>query len=75
MPTVSPVTQNLAPDKKSKLQWKMTYNNTDMSGCSARGIALRDTKEELEALKFQLADKIYNVNIEKSEVYKEKKSK
>ena len=53
----------------------MTYNNTDMSGCSARGIALRDTKEELEALKFQLADKIYNVNIEKSEVYKEKKSK
>ncbi len=50
----------------------MTYNNTNMSGCSARGIALRDTKEELESLKRQLADKIYNVKIEKNEAYTER---
>lgn len=55
--------------------WKMTYNNANMSGCSARGIALRDTKEELELLKLQLADKIYNVKIEKNMVYEEKKCK
>jgi hypothetical protein len=53
----------------------MTYNNTDMHGCSARGIALRDTKEELETLKFQLADKIYNVKIEKNKIYEEKTNK
>lgn len=53
--------------------WKMTYNNKNMSGCSARGIALRDTKEELESLKVQLADKIYNVKIEKNRVDEEKK--
>jgi hypothetical protein len=56
------------------MRWKMTYNNTDMSGCSARGIALRDTREELEALKCQLADKIYNVKIKKNEVCEEMKS-
>lgn len=55
--------------------WKMTYNNKNMSGCSARGIALRDTKEELESLKLQLADKIYNVKIEKNRVDEEKKRK
>ena len=38
-----------------------------MSGCSARGIALRNTKEELEALKEQLKDSIYNVKIFKNE--------
>ena len=51
------------------MRWKMTYNNINMSGCSARGIALRDTKKELEDLKFQLADKIYNVKIEKNKAY------
>jgi len=50
----------------------MTYNNTDMSGCSARGIALRDTKEELKILRLRLADKIYNVKIEKNKAYEEK---
>jgi hypothetical protein len=50
-------------------QWKMTYNNNNMSGCSARGIALRDTKEELEALKEQLKDNISNVKIEENKAY------
>lgn len=50
----------------------MTYNNTNMSGCSARGIALRDSKEELEALRVQLADKIFNVKIEKNKTYNKK---
>lgn len=48
----------------------MTYNNKDMSGCSARGIALRETKEELEVLKEQLKDKIYNIKIEKNKAHK-----
>jgi len=38
-----------------------------MHGCSARGIALRNTKEELEALKEQLKDSIYNAKIVKNE--------
>ena len=42
----------------------MTYNNKNMHGCSARGIALRDTKEALEALHKELEDEIYNVKIE-----------
>ena len=50
----------------------MTYNNINMSGCSARGIALRDTKEELEVLKSTLADKIYNATIEKNKAYEKK---
>jgi len=44
-----------------------------MSGCSARGIALRETKEELEALREQLKDSIYNVQIEKNPVFQESK--
>ena len=55
------------------MKYKMTYNNKNMSGCSARGIALRDTKEELEALKEQLKDVIENVVIEKNKAYTEKK--
>lgn len=51
------------------MKWKMTYNNHNMSGCSARGIALRDTKEELDALEKQLKKSIYNVKIEKNEAY------
>ncbi len=35
-----------------------------MHGCSARGIAVRDTKEELEALHKELKESIYNVRIE-----------
>lgn len=40
-----------------------------MQGCSARGMSLRDTKEELEVLKEQLKESIYNVKIEKNEAY------
>ena len=52
------------------MKYKMTYNNKNMSGCSARGIALRDTKEELEALAIELQDSIYNVKIEENRVKK-----
>lgn len=55
------------------MKYKMTYNNKNMSGCSARGIALRDTKEELETLKETLKDVIENIVIEKNKAYKEKK--
>lgn len=48
------------------MKWKMTYNNKNMSGCSARGIALRDTKEELHVLAESLKKNIYNVKIEKN---------
>ena len=53
----------------------MTYNNKNMSGCSARGIALRETKEELEALAKELQESIYNVVIEKNKAYKNKNNK
>jgi len=56
------------------MKWKMTYNNKNMSGCSARGIALRDTKEELEALQEQLKESIYNVKIEENGANKEPKN-
>jgi len=52
------------------MKWKMTYNNKNMSGCSARGIALRDTKEELQALSESLKDSIYNVKIETNKTAK-----
>ena len=52
------------------MKWKMTYNNKNMSGCSARGIALRESKEELEALAKQLEKDIYNIKIEKNKVSK-----
>jgi len=58
------ITPIVIKQKKIKMKYRMTYNNKDMSGCSARGIALRDTKEELQELKVQLKDKIYNVKIE-----------
>ena len=51
----------------------MTYNNKNLSGCSARGIALRDTKEELEALYEKLKETIYNVKIEEVRVDKHPK--
>ena len=49
------------------MKYKMTYNNKNMSGCSARGIALRETKEELIALKEELKEVITNVKIEKQD--------
>ena len=51
----------------------MTYNNKTMSGCSARGIALRDTKKELLELEEQLKDSIYNVKIFKNNIETKKK--
>jgi hypothetical protein len=53
------------------MKYKMTYNNKNMSGCSARGIALRDTKEELESLAKELQGSIYNVVIEKNKANKD----
>jgi len=44
-------------------KWRMTYNNRDMHGCSARGIAIKDTKEELDALIKKLQNSIYNIQI------------
>lgn len=52
------------------MKWRMTYNNRDLQGCSARGVAVRDSKEELEALAEKLKKTIYNVKIE---ALKEKK--
>ncbi len=57
------------------MKYKMTYNNKNMSGCSARGIALRDTKEELEELKEALKNVIENVVIEINKAYQEKTNK
>ena len=45
----------------------MTYNNVDGAACSARGIAHRETKEELEALAKELNGKISNIKIEITE--------
>lgn len=44
----------------------MTYNNVDGAACSARGVAHRETKEELEALAKELDGKIRNVHIEQN---------
>lgn len=51
--------------------WRMTYNSKEFGDCSARGIATRETKEELEALAKKLKDNISNVKIEE---VKEKKA-
>ena len=45
--------------------YRMTYNNTGVSGCSARGIAKRESQEELIALADELKDSICNIHIEK----------
>lgn len=45
--------------------YRMTYNNKGVTGCSARGIAKRETEEELHALAEQLKEGICNVHIEK----------
>ena len=56
------------------MQWRMTYNNIGAAACSARGIAHRETKEELEALAKALKGKIEKIKIEekKSLTQKEK---
>lgn len=47
--------------------YRMTYNNTGISGCSARGIAKRASEEELLALAEELKESISNIHIEKIE--------
>ncbi len=47
------------------MQWRMTYNNIGAAACSARGIAHRETKVELEVLAKKLEKVINNVKIEK----------
>ncbi len=50
----------------------MTYNNVDGAACSARGIAHRETKAELEALAKALDGKISNIKIEKNKSLSQK---
>ena len=45
--------------------YRMTYNHLNATGCSARGIAKRESKEELQELAEQLKSSICNVRIEK----------
>lgn len=45
--------------------YRMTYNHAGVTGCSARGIAKRESEEELQALAEQLKDSICNIRIEK----------
>ena len=51
------------------MRWRMTYNNVGAAACSARGIAVRDSKEELEALAEELKEKICNVRIEENKTF------
>lgn len=51
------------------MRWRMTYNNVDGAACSARGIAVRNSKEELEALAEELKEKICNVGIEENKTF------
>ncbi len=43
--------------------YRMTYNNKDNQGCSARGIAKRETIDELLELAEQMKESICNVQI------------
>ena len=43
----------------------MTYNHTGVTGCSARGIAKRESEKELQELAEELKDSICNIHIEK----------
>lgn len=43
--------------------YRMTYNHLNNSGCSARGIAKRESKEELLKLAEELKGSICNVEI------------
>jgi hypothetical protein len=44
-------------------QWRMTYSKKGVTGCSARVIALRETKKALELLAETLKMRICNVII------------
>ena len=43
--------------------YRMTYNHLNNSGCSARGIAKRESKEELLKLAEELKESICNIEI------------
>jgi len=43
--------------------YRMTYNHLNTTGCSARGIAKRESKEELLKLAEELKGSICNVDI------------
>lgn len=45
--------------------YRMTYNHTGVTGCSARGIAKRESEEELKQLAEELKGSICNIHIEK----------
>lgn len=45
--------------------YRMTYNYKEITGCSARGIAKRESKEELLELAKELEDSICDIKIEK----------
>ncbi len=45
--------------------YRMTYNHLNNSGCSARGIAKRESEQELQQLAEELKESICNVHIEK----------
>lgn len=47
--------------------YRMTYNNKGISGCSARGIAKRETVEELLELAEALKETICNIEIKEVE--------
>lgn len=53
--------------------YRMTYNHVGVTGCSARGIAKRETKEELIKLAEELKETICNVEIHPIEGSIEKK--
>lgn len=61
--------KNLALHQRQKMRWRMTYNNIGGAACSARGIALKDSKEELEALARELTGKICNIRIEENRTF------
>jgi len=45
--------------------YRMTYNYLNTTGCSSRGIAKRETEQELQKLAEELKDSICNIHIEK----------
>ncbi len=49
--------------KAASPTWRMTYNRRGITGCSARGISIKDTKEELELLAEALKKSICNIEI------------
>ncbi len=53
--------------------YRMTYNHLNSVGCSARGIAKRETKEELLKLAEELKDSICNIDIRPIEGKTEKR--